>query len=200
MIEGEPAESRPRARPLSPTERRAAIIGAVIPVLQEKGAAATSRDLAEAAGVAEGTLFRAFGTKDALIEAAVETHLDPRPLVASIHELDPSLTIDDALRNIIQILHDHFRSIMRLRALVWNHPKARAQIRTPIVPALAEVLERYTGTLNISADRLAAFARMVSMSSAFPMLNEGSEFSADELTRMILHGSINETHTGGATC
>src|SRR5690606_24835873 len=50
---------RERARPLAPEERREAILDAVLPLLRERGREVTSRELAEAAGVAEGTIFRA---------------------------------------------------------------------------------------------------------------------------------------------
>src|SRR5690606_23916200 len=47
---------RERARPLAPEERREAILDAVLPLLRERGREVTSRELAEAAGVAEGTI------------------------------------------------------------------------------------------------------------------------------------------------
>ena len=66
----------PRARALPPDERRAAILTAVLPVVLDKGMSASTRELAQAAGVAEGTLFRVFDSKDDLILAAVSyTHL-----------------------------------------------------------------------------------------------------------------------------
>ena len=46
------------------------IIDAVIPLILEHGVGITSRQIAEAAGVAEGTVFRAFGDKESLIAAA----------------------------------------------------------------------------------------------------------------------------------
>lgn len=58
---------------MDPDERRTAIIAAVLPVVAEHGVDVTSRELARAAGVAEGTLFRAFGDKYSLLGAvAVE--------------------------------------------------------------------------------------------------------------------------------
>ncbi|MBN9326134.1 MAG: TetR family transcriptional regulator, partial [Cellulomonas sp.] len=45
---------------MPPDERRRAILRAVLPVVRERGADVTTRELAEAAGVAEGTLFRVF--------------------------------------------------------------------------------------------------------------------------------------------
>lgn len=60
-----------RAKPLPLEQRRRALIEATIPLLLEHGADVSTRQIAEAAGVAEGTIFRAFGSKDDLMHAAV---------------------------------------------------------------------------------------------------------------------------------
>ncbi len=66
-------EPRRRAAPLAPDERRAAIVDAVLPLVRERGHDVTTRELAAAAGVAEGTLFRVFADKHELIgEVAFE--------------------------------------------------------------------------------------------------------------------------------
>ena len=52
------------------------IIDAVIPLILEHGVGITSRQIAEAAGVAEGTVFRAFGDKESLIAAAADAFFE----------------------------------------------------------------------------------------------------------------------------
>mgnify|MGYP002138799000 CR=1 FL=1 len=70
---------------MPPEQRRAAIIEATIPLLQEQGTGLTTKQVAEAAGVAEGTIFRVFDSLQDLIEAMlavdiwcgeVKTHLE----------------------------------------------------------------------------------------------------------------------------
>jgi AcrR family transcriptional regulator len=61
---------------MAPTERRAAIIEAILPLLRERGLDVSTRDIAQAAGVAEGTIFRAFADKRAIMLGALEHALD----------------------------------------------------------------------------------------------------------------------------
>ena len=82
-----PVKSR-RAAALPPEERRSMIVAATLPLLLEHGDRVTSRQIAEAAGIAEGTIFRVFADKDEIIVAVVEAALDPAPLEAALDD-DP---------------------------------------------------------------------------------------------------------------
>jgi AcrR family transcriptional regulator len=61
---------------MSAEERRAAILDAVLPLLRERGLGVPTRELARAAGIAEGTIFRVFLDKKALMLAALARALD----------------------------------------------------------------------------------------------------------------------------
>jgi AcrR family transcriptional regulator len=71
-----------RAPALAPEARRAALVDAAVPLVLERGFDVTTKDLAAAAGVAEGTIFRVFESKDDLVLAAARSvfartdHLD----------------------------------------------------------------------------------------------------------------------------
>ena len=65
-------EAPRRGRKPSP-EKRAAIIGSALQQFARRGVeASTTRDIAEGAGTTERTLFKHFGSKAALVQAAIE--------------------------------------------------------------------------------------------------------------------------------
>ena len=78
-------------------ERRASILAATVPLLIDHGTQITTRQIAEAAGVAEGTIFRVFVDKETLIEAAVEQAFDPAPVEAELRAIDPTLALEARL-------------------------------------------------------------------------------------------------------
>lgn len=93
----EPRTRSGRAAPLPPDERRRAILRAVLPVVRERGADVTTRELAEAAGVAEGTLFRVFDDKASLVREAVGTVVDPSDLFELMDAMDLAEPLEERL-------------------------------------------------------------------------------------------------------
>src|SRR5437879_3735908 len=63
---------RRRAPAMSVEQRREAIIAATIPLLLERGDALTTSQIARAAGIAEGTVFRAFRDKQDLLVSCLK--------------------------------------------------------------------------------------------------------------------------------
>src|SRR3954470_17920934 len=84
-----------RAAALPPEERREALIAATLPLVLEHGTDVSTRLIAEAAGVAEGTIFRVFPSKNDLIEAVVASAFDPSSLVEAIAAIEPDLPLAD---------------------------------------------------------------------------------------------------------
>ena len=179
---------RTRAQPLAPDERKAMIIDAVIPLLIEHGRGVTSRQIAEAAGIAEGTVFRAFGDKETLVQAAIEKYLDPEPLREALRAIDPALPLDHKVRAIIYLLRERFQAVMRIMAVIGPQRPPVPQERHEFAHIVASILEPEAAQLNLPPERVAYALRLIAFSSAFPALNAGIEFSVDELARLALVG------------
>ena len=115
--------ARPRrAAPLSLEERRASVLAAAVPLLLERGLDVSTRDLATAAGVAEGTLFRVFPDKASLVRAAVGQALDPTDLVeqiAAAHGPDLRRSLTLAVATVL----DRGRTVSSLLAVVHQLPR-----------------------------------------------------------------------------
>jgi AcrR family transcriptional regulator len=179
---------RTRAQPLAPEDRKAMIIDAVIPLLIEHGRGVTSRQIADAAGIAEGTIFRAFGDKETLVQAAVEKYLDPEPLRQALRSIDPALPLEHKVRAIVFLLRERFRNVMRIMAVVGHERPPVPQERSEFAAIIARVLAPEADDLNWPPERVAHILRLISFSSAFPALNDGIEFSVDDLARIALVG------------
>jgi AcrR family transcriptional regulator len=198
------ASPRQRAQPLSPDERKAMIIDAVIPLLIEHGRAVTSRQIAEAAGIAEGTVFRAFGDKETLVTAAIEKYLDPEPLRDALRSIDPALPLEHKVRAVILLMRERFQSVMRIMAVIGAERPTVPQERHEFARIIARIIEPEAAALNLPPERVAYVLRLLSFASAFPALNEGMEFSVDELARIALLGVAGRpfvvfTPTGAST-
>ena len=103
-----PPRRRRRVPALAPEERRAAIIAATIPLLREHGPAVTTKQIAEAAGVAEGTVFSVFTDKQSLIQAVVLNAMNPAGTERQLAEIDPGLEVHACLMDIVRILTRRF--------------------------------------------------------------------------------------------
>ena len=179
---------RTRAQPMAAEDRKAMIVDAVIPLLLEHGRGVTSRQIAEAAGIAEGTIFRAFGDKEALVQAAIETYLDPEPTRAALRSIDPALPLESKVRAILYLLRERFQKVMRIMPVIGPQRPPVPQERGEFARIISRILEPEARELNWPPERVAHLLRLITFSSAFPQLNEGIEFSIDDLTRMVLVG------------
>ncbi|HYS39862.1 MAG TPA: TetR family transcriptional regulator [Pseudonocardiaceae bacterium] len=86
-----------RAPAMSVDERRAAILAVAVPMLVEHQGNVTTSEIAAAAGIAEGTLFRAFRDKQALFVACLHATLESETEVARIEAVDRALPLADRL-------------------------------------------------------------------------------------------------------
>jgi AcrR family transcriptional regulator len=192
----QPALEQPaRATPLPPDDRRSSIVDAVLPLILVQGGGVTSRQLAEAAGVAEGTIFRAFGDKKSLLQAAVARYLDPTPLLTELAAIDPGWPLEQKIRSILAALRRRFDGVFRVMSTLSEDDRPTpASLREDIERLVAAALAPDSESLRWSSAQIAQLARLLAFSSSFPLLTTGREFSDDDLADFVLHGILSSRH------
>ena len=148
----------PRARPLPPEERRRAILEAVVPLLAEHGRDVSTRQIAEAAGVAEGTIFRVFPDKAALLMAAAEEAINPADgaaqwerLLAGVDDLRAKMRI--AAERVIARMHLAMPVMFALRGHFIAHAREAPRRSTTTRPG-RQLHDRRAGRAACAADLL----------------------------------------------
>jgi AcrR family transcriptional regulator len=93
---------------MAPDERRAALVEATVALLREHGVAVSTRQIADAAGVAEGTIFGVFPDKASLLRAAVIRAFDPEPLERALAAIPLDWDLRRRLRQVVELLRQIF--------------------------------------------------------------------------------------------
>ena len=102
-----------RARPLPPAERRASLIAATRQLILDHGPDVTTRQVAEAAKVAEGTLFRVFPTRRDLIAATIADHLSSERLADIFAATPTTTTVDETTEVCLSTAADYVTTFGR---------------------------------------------------------------------------------------
>lgn len=93
---------------MSPEQRRTAIVQAVLPLLVKHGANITTRQIAQAAGIAEGTVFRAFKDKEELLRACVTEAFRTDQVCAAIRQVPQDSDVTARLTEAAVLFLEHF--------------------------------------------------------------------------------------------
>jgi AcrR family transcriptional regulator len=193
ILETNPPSKAKRASALPADERRSMIVAATLPLLIEHGDRVTSRQIAEAAGIAEGTIFRVFADKDEVIAEVVESALDPGPLEAALNGIPAGLPFEDGLAAAIVIMQQRVIDIWRLVSSVGT----RFHTRRPMADsdALVRMFEAHRAEITVEPMVAARLLHALTLSTTHPML-AGEPRSPAELVHLFLHG-VGSTQSSG---
>ncbi len=185
--------TRRRAAALPPEQRREVLVQATLPLLLEHGTAVTTRQIAEAAGIAEGTIFRVFPDKESLIAAVVEAAFDPGTFEADLARISLDAPLVVRLEAAVHLLQQRIASLGRLMAAagMTRPPGAAAeavQRRPPTsVEAIARLFEPDRATLRRTPLEAARLLRSMTFAGTHPMMVE-EPTPPTEIVDVLLHG------------
>ena len=180
---------------MTPDDRRAALVDATVPLLVEHGRGLTTKQIADAAGIAEGTIFRVFESKDDLVLAAVEQALDIGPFLAELESIDSDRDLTTVLLDLVTRMQVRFRSIFTLMSAMGMVGPPRAHQHMEEGRRRGELLtvaliEPHRAEIAVSPTELAKLVRLLTFSGSHPHLSDGQTLSPEQIVAVLLHGVL----------
>jgi AcrR family transcriptional regulator len=206
---------------MSMEDRQEAIAVAAIPLLAEHGMHVTTGQIARAAGIAEGTIFRVFKDKQELLDFCVLRAFRTRELIDRIKAIPADRPLTDRLIDAMTMIDDmaaRLGTLMHTLGATGYRPdeskhKEHAEDggKSPMpdefkrtATALAELLSSSRDELRLPADRAAGYligltfmTRMQAVRATQTEQNEQESF-VSEIVDLFMNGAVvNGTKQGG---
>jgi AcrR family transcriptional regulator len=184
-----------RARPLPADERRAALVAATVPLVRMHGRNVTTRQIADASGVAEGTIFRVFADKDSLVQAAIDAAMDCAPMLAELADVDALQPLRPRLIAATTILQrwlvDMFRLVISLRMYgPVTDDQTRRDNDEKIHTIVRGLLESDRAAFRCPITEVTKTLRLIMFAGSHPLLNEGTPLTPEEIVTLLLDGVL----------
>ncbi|GAA2633786.1 TetR/AcrR family transcriptional regulator [Dactylosporangium fulvum] len=177
---------------MSPDQRRAMIVAAALPLVVEHGAAVTTAQIARAAGIGEGTVFRAFTDKETLLAACMAEALRLDDTLAHIRSIDLDQPLEARLTEAVETLRGY---LTRMGAVAGALRATGGLTRGERPPddtrqqALGSTAEALAGLFAPERDRLRRSPEQLANAFQHLMMAAG-RMPADELIDLFLHGAL----------
>ncbi len=197
---------------MSQEARREAIVRVTVPLLYEHGANVTTSQIAKAAGIAEGTVFRAFKDKQDLLTTCVRTALASRPEVEVVEAIDLGAPLPERLLAAITAVSGYLDRVWGLMSTLRDsgydprdghdghdrHGEDHRKDHGGPPQEMQRVLVRIAALFEPEADRLAVqpvLAARLLMGIVFTNRMRGEGFGDEvaepsQLVDLFLHGVL----------
>lgn len=171
-------------------------MAATEPLLEQFGREVSTRQIAEAACVAEGTIFRAFATKDALIDAVLEDVFDVQRTCDELAAVDPSLALEPRMVAGVRVLQARLRRVFALFHSMRIGPRHdqrdfRDRQRSDndrLNAALTDLLAPDVDRLRVPVADAANALRTLTFALTHPILSNDRVSDPAQIVDLVLHG------------
>ena len=207
---------------MDPDDRRDALIEVFVRLAHREGRNPTTSEIAQEAGVAEGTIFRVFPTKEVLEQAAVPAAFCPAPVRRRIAAIDPEGSLRDRLVDFTRIMQMRFTEVFGLMgALGLTQPPNRGPHQAcydagrhlrghadeeehvaahqPLLEAVHELLVHDEDQLVVPGADVVHRIRLLTFSGSHPGIADGKVLTPEEIVDTVLFGLVRRTPGGGGT-
>lgn len=190
------------------------IVRAALPLVVEYGTSVTTAQIARAAGIGEGTVFRAFGDKDALLDACMAEALRPDDTLAHVSAISLDLPLAERLVEAAEAMRGYLSRMGAVVGALAASGGARRGDPTAPRPAVAEgrdeaggrpasgrearmaatrealagLFEPERDDLRLPPERLADAFQFLAMAAG----RGGTPLTSAELVDLFLHGALKD--------
>ncbi|MFC4529188.1 TetR/AcrR family transcriptional regulator [Sphaerisporangium dianthi] len=185
---------------MSTDQRRAMIVAAALPLVAEHGAAVTTSQVARAAGIGEGTIFRVFTDKEELLDACTAEAMNPDHVLRELAAISLDEPLDDRLTQAAEALRAHLDRMGTVigalhasghrrerTSAARPQPGAREASMKATHEAVTELVEPDRAALRMEPEKIAS----VFLGMLFPRpASPDAQPSAEELVGILLHGTL----------
>jgi AcrR family transcriptional regulator len=187
------------------------IVRAALRLIAANGTMPTTREIADEAGIAEGTIFRAFDTKERLVEAVVGETFCPAPISVQMRAIDTTLPLRERLVQLVTVLQGRFTEIFGvMSALGLTAPPADFEEHRGCRPDTGHVpfdeqdtdldtwgdrgrrmlafVEPDADQLTCTPAELVRYLQLFTFSASHPEISEGHVLSPHTIVAVVLDG------------
>lgn len=184
---------------MSAAERRESLVATTLQLMRVHGRGVTTRQIAEAEGVAEGTIFRQFASKEELLDAALVKAFDPGPFLARVEGIDDSQPLRLRLVLLTSIIQQRLLASFELMRMVGtfhppHHDSAQAdEVRAEMERAMVAVIGTDADQFAIDVTEAVHRLRLLAFAGSHPHISDGRTLTPDQIVDTVLDGVLMRT-------